>query len=51
MNNQDRLILDKEQLNDLVNSCQKEIVYEYKRISTEYSKSLNKLNELKESDK
>ena len=25
MNNQDRLIIDKEQLNDLVNSCQEEI--------------------------
>lgn len=32
MNNQDRLIIEKEQLNDLVNSCQEEI----RRLKEEY---------------
>ena len=43
MNNQDRLILDKEQLNDLVNSCQKEI----RRLKEENQRLNNVLNELK----
>ena len=42
MNNQDRLILDKEQLNDLVNSCQKEI----RRLKEENQRLNNVLNKI-----
>lgn len=31
----------------LIDNCQKEIIYEYRRISTEYTKALDKLKELK----
>ena len=77
MNNQNRLIIEKEQLNDLVNNCQEEIRrlnnilnelekwlkeerdyyfenYYYSDFNAYGSKIddvLNKLNELKESDK
>ena len=42
MNNQDRLILDKEQLNDLVNSCQEEI----RRLNSVLNKLEKMTNEL-----
>lgn len=42
MNNQDRLIIEKEQLNDLVNSCQEEI----RRLKEENQRLNNVLNEI-----
>ena len=42
----EKYLKEKEQ-HFLIDDCQKEIIYEYKRISAEYTKALDKLKELK----